>query len=306
MRRARAYNLRMADAISPLDAHPRRCTVVLDTEMAYVDTGAGDPVVFLHGNPTSSYLWRNVISHVAPRARCLAPDLVGMGESGKARDGSYRFVDHVRHLDAWFQALGLTRDVTLVMHDWGSALGFFWAQRHPERVKALVYMEAIVRPVTWEEWPEAARKVFQAMRSPAGEEMVLQKNIFVERILPASVMRGLTPEEHAVYRKPYLEPGESRRPTLTWPREIPIDGEPVDVAGIVASYAAWLRTSPVPKLFVNAGPGSILVGAQREFCRRWAHQDEVTVRGTHFIQEDSPADIGRAIAAFLARLGREP
>ncbi|MBI1848597.1 MAG: haloalkane dehalogenase [Candidatus Rokubacteria bacterium] len=290
--------------ISAHDPHPRRRATVLDTEMAYVDTGAGAPVVFLHGNPTSSYLWRNVIPHVAPAARCLAPDLVGMGESGRAPAGSYRFVDHQRYLDSWFEALAL-RDVTLVMHDWGSALGFWWANRHPERVRGLVYMEAIVRPVTWEEWPEAARKVFQGMRSPAGEEMVLQKNVFVERILPASVMRGLTPEEHAVYRRPFAEPGESRRPTLTWPREIPIEGQPVDVAGIVAAYAAWLRVSPVPKLFVNAEPGSILVGAQREFCRRWPNQEEVTVRGTHFIQEDSPAEIGRAVAAFVARHGKE-
>ncbi len=290
-------------SISAADPYSRRHARVLDTEMAYVDTGQGDPVVFLHGNPTSSYLWRNVIPHVEPEGRCLAPDLVGMGDSGKAPAGSYRFVDHARYLDAWLDTLGLGNNVTLVMHDWGSALGFHWARRHPERVGGLVYMEALVRPVTWEEWPETARKIFQAMRSPAGEEMVLQKNVFVERILPASVLRGLTEEEMAVYRRPYREPGEARRPTLTWPREIPVGGEPADVVAIADAYARWLAGSDIPKLFINADPGIILTGAQREFCRRWPNQREITVRGSHFIQEDSPAEIGQAIAAF-ARMSR--
>jgi haloalkane dehalogenase len=288
-------------SISAADPCPRRRVRVLDTEMAYVDTGRGDPVVFLHGNPTCSYLWRNVIPRVEPEGRCLAPDLVGMGESGKAPAGSYRFVDHARYLDAWFDAAGLGNGVTLVMHDWGSALGFHWARRHPERVRGLVYMEALVRPVTWAEWPEAARKVFQAMRSPAGEEMVLVRNVFVERILPASVLRGLTDEEMVVYRRPYREPGESRRPTLTWPREIPIEGEPADVVAIADAYARWLSQSDIPKLFVNAEPGTILTGAQREFCRRWPNQQEITVRGSHFIQEDSPGEIGQAIAAFVRK-----
>ena len=285
--------------IAPTDLYERRRVAVRDTEMAYVDTGAGDPVVFLHGNPTSSYLWRNVIPHVEGLGRCLAPDLVGMGDSGKAPTGSYRFVDHARYLDAWFDALGLTKNVTLVGHDWGSALGFSWAYRYPDRVKGLVYLEAIVKPLTWEEWPEPARALFTALRSPAGEEIILQKNVFVERILPASVLRRLTAEELAVYRRPYLEPGESRRPTLTWPRQIPLDGEPADVVEIVDRYAKWLATSAVPKLFINADPGVILVGAQREFCRTWSNQQEVTVQGSHFIQEDSPAEIGQAIAAFL-------
>ena len=290
--------------ISPTDPYERRRVAVLDTEMAYVDTGAGDPVVFLHGNPTSSYLWRNVIPHVEGLGRCLAPDLVGMGDSGKAPTGSYRFVNHARYLDAWFDALGLTKNVTLVGHDWGSALGFYWAYRYPDRVKGLVYLEAIVKPLTWEEWPEPARALFKALRSPAGEEIILQKNVFVERILPASVLRPLTAEEMAVYRRPYLEPGESRRPTLTWPRQIPLDGEPADVVEIVDRYAKWLATSAVPKLFINADPGVILVGAQREFCRTWSNQQEVTVQGSHFIQEDSPAEIGQAIAAFLRHLRR--
>jgi haloalkane dehalogenase len=291
----------MSQSISAADPYPRRRVPVLDTELAYVDAGAGDPVVFLHGNPTSSYLWRNVIPRVEAVGRCLAPDLVGMGDSGGAPAGSYRFVDHARYLDAWFEALALRR-VTLVVHDWGSALGFHWARRHPERVRGVVYMEALVRPVTWDEWPDAARKIFQALRSPAGEEMVLQKNVFVERILPASVLRALTNEEMDHYREPFRHPGESRRPTLTWPREIPVDGEPADVVAIVDAYAAWLAKSQVPKLFVNAEPGSILTGRQRESCRRWPNQQEVTVRGSHFIQEDSPVEIGRAIAAFLRRL----
>jgi haloalkane dehalogenase len=225
-----------------------------------------------------------------------------MGDSGKAPAGSYRFADHARYLDAWLDALVPDGRIALVVHDWGSALGFHWAHRHPDRVRALVYMEALVRPVSWEEWPAAARRVFQAMRGPGGEEMVLEKNVFVERILPASVMRGLTEAEMAVYRRPYLESGDSRRPTLTWPREIPIGGEPADVVAIVDGYARWLAAADVPKLLVNAEPGTILTGAQREFCRTWPNQQEVTVNGTHFIQEDSPAEIGQAIAAFLRAL----
>jgi haloalkane dehalogenase len=200
------------ESVAPGDRYIRRRAPVLDSEIAYVDTGTGDPVVFLHGNPTSSYLWRNVIPHVEGVAGCLAPDLIGMGESGKARAGSYRFRDHSRYLDAWFEALGLTRDVTLVVHDWGSALGFDWAERHRRSVRGLVYMEPIVQPLTWEQWPERARQVFQAMRSPAGEEMVLQKNVFVERILPLSVLRGLTEEEMAVYRRPYVEAADRGAP----------------------------------------------------------------------------------------------
>ena len=268
-----------------------------------MDTGAGDPVVFLHGNPTSSYLWRNVIPHVVPVARCLAPDLVGMGESGKAPGGTYRFADHVRYLDAWFDALGLARNVTLVVHDWGSALGFDWARRHPERVRGIAYMEALVRPMTWAEWPEPARKIFQAMRSPAGEEIVLVKNVFVERLLPGSVLRALTPEEMERYRTPYRQPGESRRPTLTWPRQIPLDGEPVDVVAVTGAYAAWLTATPLPKLFVNGDPGFLTTGALREFCRTFPNQEEVTVTGAHFVQEDSPDAIGRAVAAFVRRIG---
>jgi haloalkane dehalogenase len=273
--------------------------------MAYADTGPrdGGAVVFLHGNPTSSFLWRNVIPHLSSHARCLAPDLIGMGASAKAPSGSYRFTDHARYLDAWFDAVIPGGAVTLVIHDWGSALGFYWAHRHPDRILGIAYMEAIVRPFTWNEWPEAGRKIFQAMRSPAGEEIVLEKNVFVERLLPASVLRSLSDEEMAVYRTPYLVPGESRRPTLTWPRELPIDGQPPDVTEIVSRYSAWLQSdSRLPKLFVNAEPGFILTGALREFCRGWPNQVEVTVRGSHFLQEDSPDEIGRALAEWRAGL----
>jgi haloalkane dehalogenase len=276
---------------------------LLGTEIAYCDSGDHDapPVVFLHGNPTSSYLWRNVIPEVEPVARCLAPDLVGMGESGRSVSAEYTFAEHLRHLDAWFDALGV-RDAVLVGHDWGGALAFDWARRHPERVWGLVYMETIVQPVTWDDWPEAARKMFQLMRSPAGEELVLQKNVFVERILPASILRPLEPEEMEAYRRPFAEPGEQRRPTLTWPRQIPIDGEPAEVAERVSAYGRWLESSDLPKLFVNAEPGSILTGRQRHYCRSWPNQREVTVRGSHFIQEDSPVEIGSAISAFISGL----
>jgi haloalkane dehalogenase len=259
-------------------------------------------VVFLHGNPTSSYLWRNVIPHVARTHRCLAPDLIGMGDSGRAPSGAYRFADHARYLDAWLNRMALGDAIAFVVHDWGSALGFHWTHRHPARVRAIAYMEALVRPVTWSEWPDVARHVFQAMRGAGGEEMVLQKNIFVERILPLSVLRGLTDAEMTVYRRPYLEPGESRRPTLTWPREIPIEGQPADVVEIADGYARFLASSLIPKLFVNAEPGVILTGPQREFCRAWPNQQEITVRGSHFLQEDSPAEIGQAVAAFLERI----
>ncbi len=293
--------------ISPHDPHPRQRADVGGVEMAYVDTGAAqggsnDAVVFLHGNPTSSYLWRNIIPHVSPVARCLAPDLMGMGESDLTPDGSYRFADHSKYLDAWFDAVLPDGRVVLVVHDWGSALGFHWARRHSERVAGLVYMEAIVRPVTWDEWPEAAKQVFQGFRSEAGESMVLERNIFVERVLPGSTINGISDEAMEVYRRRYAEPGESRRPTLSWPREIPIEGEPPDVVAIVEEYAEWLSQTPVPKLFVNAEPGAILTGPQREFCRAFLNQREVTVPGIHFIQEDSPHEIGAAIAEWYAGL----
>jgi haloalkane dehalogenase len=267
--------------------------------MAYVEAGSGDPIIFQHGNPTSSYLWRNIIPHLADQGRCIAVDLIGMGDSDKldtSGPDSYRYVEHREFLFAAWEALEVRDRVTFVIHDWGSALGFDWAWQHPDSVLGIAYMEAIVRPVTWDEWPEQAKQVFQGFRSEAGESMVLEKNIFVDRVLPASVLRELTDDEMAVYRRPYLEPGEDRRPTLTWPRQIPIEGEPPDVHEIVDGYSKWLAECDLPKLFVNADPGSILVGSQREFFRSFRNQTEVTVPGLHFIQEDSPGEIGKAIA----------
>ena len=274
--------------------------------MAYVEEGRGPPIVFLHGNPTSSYLWRNVMPHLKGKGRLIAPDLIGMGDSEKLPDSGpdrYLLLEHRDYLDALLEELHVRENVTLVVHDWGSALGFDWARRHADAVKGIAYMEAIVRPMSLEDWPDQIRGVFVAMRSEAGEEMVLQKNFFVEKLLPNAVLRGLTEAEMDVYREPYLEPGESRRPTLTWPREIPLDGEPADVVETVANYAEWLSTSEIPKLFVNAEPGAILTGRQRDYCRRWPNQTEVTVKGHHFIQEDSPDEIGRAIEAWLDGIG---
>jgi haloalkane dehalogenase len=276
--------------------------IVDGKRMALHESGVGDPVVFLHGNPTSSYLWRNVAPHVTEQGRCIVPDLIGHGDSdklGTAGPDSYTFVEHRRYLDALLEQLQLGDRVTFVVHDWGSALGFDWARRHPDRVAGIAYMEAIVRPLSWDEWPEAAQRIFQAMRSDAGEELVLERNAFVERILPSSILRELSDEEMAEYRRPFERAGEDRRPTLTWPRQLPIDGEPAEVVQIVDSYAKWMSQTQVPKLFINADPGSILVGSQREFCRTWPNQTEVTVPGTHFIQEDSPGRIGAALSRWL-------
>ena len=273
--------------------------------MTYVDEGDGDTVLFLHGNPTSSYLWRNIIPHLALQARCVAPDLIGMGDSDKLPHSgheSYRFVEHRHYLDALLRTLDLCERVTRGLHDWGSALGFDWARRHAERVRGIAYMEAIVQPLTWAQWPEGFRGIFQGLRSDKGEDLVLARNSFVERILPNAILRTLDEDEMNEYRRPFLEPGEDRRPTLTWPRELPIDGEPEDVVDIVDTYGKWLAHSPVPKLFVNADPGAILVGDAREFCRSWPNQEEITVAGSHFIQEDSPDAIGRAVADWHARL----
>jgi haloalkane dehalogenase len=291
--------------ISAEERYTKKSATIRGRTMRYVEEGDGDPIVFLHGNPTSSYLWRNIIPHLTALGRCIAPDLIGMGDSDKLESSgpdAYRFVAHREYLNALFDHLDLTSNVVFVVHDWGSALGFDWSNRHREAVQGLAYMESIVRPVTWAEWPAAALNVFQGFRSPAGEEMVLQKNVFVERVLPGSVLRGLTDAEMTIYRRPYVNPGEDRRPTLTWPREIPIEGEPADVVAIVQEYAEWLSTSDVPKLFVNADPGAILTGPQREFCRTWPNQEEVTVRGSHFIQEDAPDEIGTAIAHFVRSL----
>ncbi|MGY1605351.1 haloalkane dehalogenase [Geodermatophilus sp. SYSU D00815] len=302
------------DDVSPEDPFERSRVAVRDAEMAYVDVGAGDgrrggvggeAIVFLHGNPTSSYLWRNVLPHVQGLGRCLAPDLIGMGESAKLPDpgpGTYSFATHAAYLEAWLDAVVPTGQLTLVLHDWGSALGFDWAARHPERVRGIAFTEAIVTPIVWADWPESGRRIFQAMRGPDGERKVLDENVFVERILPASVARGLSAEAHERYRAPFRS-REDRWPTLEWPRQIPIENVPPRVRDVVARYGQWLRTSAVPKLFLNAEPGYLLVGRPRSVVRKWRAVTEVTVPGAHFVPEDSPHAIGRALADWLPRLG---
>jgi haloalkane dehalogenase len=294
-------NLQIADRpIDATDPHPRRRISVLDTEMSFVDVGRGDPIVFLHGNPTSSYLWRNIIPYLSGQGRCLAPDLVGMGRSGKSPSRAYRFVDHARYLDAWFEALGLTSNVTLVVHDWGSALGFHRASRYPDQIKAIAYMEAIAMSRRWDDFGEAAG-IFRALRSEKGEHMILDENFFVETVLPRSVLRQLSPEEMTAYRAPFLE-RDARLPTLVWPRQIPVEGEPADVTAIVESYAAFLSRSQIPKLLIVGEPGAIVTGRTREFCRTWRNQREVTVPGRHFLHEDSPHQIGAALTEFVTSL----
>lgn len=287
--------------------HPKSFIQVKGKRMAYVEMGTGAPIVFLHGNPTSSYLWRNIMPELAGLGRCLAPDLIGMGDSEKldsSGPGSYRFVEHRQYLDGVLDALDVTGSVILVIHDWGSALGFDWANRHRDRVQGIAYMEGIVRPLSWDEFNQEARPVFEGFRSDKGEAMVLDKNIFVERVLPGSVLRDMSEEEMAVYRRPFAEQGEGRRPTLTWPRQIPLDGKPEDVTGIVAEYADWMAENDIPKLFVDADPGAILIGAQREFCRGWKNQRSVTVKGSHFLQEDSPKEIAAALKEWVASVRR--
>jgi haloalkane dehalogenase len=285
---------------------PKKFADVKGRRMAYIDAGAGDTtIVFQHGNPTSSYLWRNVMPHCDGLGRLVACDLIGMGDSDKLPNSGpdrYTYAEQREYLFALWDQLSLGSKIVFVIHDWGSALGFEWARKHPDRVAGIAYMEAIVTPITWADWPENARRVFQGFRSGGGEDMVLDKNVFVERVLPGSVIRKMTEAEMAEYRRPFANPGEDRRPTLTWPRQIPVEGQPADVVAVVADYSAWLARSDVPKLFINADPGSILVGRQREVCRTWPNQTEVTVKGLHFIQEDSPDEIGRAVAEFVRNL----
>ncbi len=278
--------------------HRKKFATINGSRMAYVEIGEGEPILFLHGNPTSSYLWRNIMTPLSDLGRCIAPDLIGMGDSDKLADSGpdrYSFTEHRGYLDGLLDQILPDGPVTLVIHDWGSALGFDWANRHRDRVAGIAYMEGIVHPYTWDTFSEAARPVFEGLRSPAGETMILERNIFVERILTGSIIRQLTDEEMTEYRRPFSEPGEARRPTLTWPRQIPIDGEPADVVGIVESYGEWLASSEVPKLFINAEPGAITTGKVRDICRQWPNQTEVTVKGIHFIQEDSATEIAAAI-----------
>ncbi len=292
----------MTKTISAHDPYDRHFVGVLDAQMAYVDEGEGDPIVFLHGNPTSSYLWRNVIPHLAGQGRCLAPDLIGMGESSKVEGCLYTYEDQSRYLNAWFEALGLDSNIILVVHDWGGGLGLDWARRNPGAVQGIAYMETLVTPLTWDDWPPPVKPVFEGFRSPAGEDMVLKQNVFIEQVLPGAVLRDLTDEEMAHYRKPFVTEGESRRPTLTWPRMIPIEGEPADVNHRIDAAGKWMAESDVPKLLVNANPGAIMRGRVIDYCRTFPNQTEVTVNGSHFIQEDSPAEIGAAVSSFVANI----
>ncbi len=274
--------------------------------MAYVEQGAGEPILFLHGNPTSSYLWRNVMPHLAGKGRLVAPDLVGMGDSDKLPEpgpDTYTFADHRHYLDGLLErVLAPDERVVLVVHDWGSALGFHWAHRHQERIRGIAFMEAIVAPVPdWDYFPEKARPIFEKFRSAEGEDMVLEKNLFIEAVLPGSIIRELTEEEMGEYRRPFLESGEARRPTLTWPRQIPIEGQPPDVTEIVSDYAAWLPGADFPKLFINAEPGALIQGELRDMIRNWANIEHVTVPGIHFVQEDSPDEFGAEIADWMER-----
>lgn len=289
----------------PSELPSKQRITVNDLSMAYVEQGAGPPIWLQHGNPTSSYLWRNIIPHLTASGRCIAPDLIGMGDSDK-RPGTepwrYRFVEHRAFIDAFLDQVLPEEPIILVLHDWGSALGFDWARRHPDRVRGIVYMEAIVKPLSWEEWPDAFRETFQALRGPEGEGMILDQNLFIERILPEAILRDLSEEEMEAYRQPFANPGEDRRPTLTWPRELPIAGEPADVVDMVERYGQWLASSQVPKLFINAEPGAIITGDARTFCRSWPNQEEITVPGVHFVQEDAPDTIGKTIAQWISRL----
>ena len=288
--------------ISADPRYQRNFATVNGKRMAYVDEGQGDVIIFQHGNPTSSYLWRNIMPHCEGLGRLIACDLIGMGDSEKLDHSGpdrYTYLEQRDYLFALWEQLGIGGNVIFVIHDWGSALGFDWANRNRDKVAGIAYMEAVVWPMAWADFPDNARGIFQGFRSDAGEAMVLEKNIFVERVLPSAVIRDLTEAEMTIYRKPYLQPGEDRRPTLTWPRMIPIEGEPPEVCQVAEDYSAWLSTSDVPKLFINADPGSLLVGGQREFCRGWPNQTEITVKGSHFVQEDSPDEIGQAVAAFV-------
>ena len=290
---------------SSKDPHKRASLSVRGAEMVYAEAGKGAPIVLLHGNPTYSYIWRNVIPHLSSLGHCIAPDLIGMGQSDKLPSSGperYRYPEQRAYLFDLFDALGATEGVVLILHDWGAALGFEWARRHPDAVRGIAYLEPLLMPLTWDLFPPPAVEAFKAMRSPQGEQMCLQENFFVEQVIPMAVMRDLSPEELAAYRKPYGEPGEGRRPTLTWPREIPVEGEPAEVAEILEANCAWLAESEVPKLFIRADPGMMVTGPVAERCRGFPNQTEVVVRGAHYAQEDSPDEIGKAIAAWLKAL----
>ncbi len=281
----------------------KKFVTVGSQRMAYVEMGKGRPIVFQHGNPTSSYLWRNILPHLSDLGRCIAIDLTGMGDSDKLADSGparYTFAEHRRYWSAALQALGITRDIVFVLHDWGTALGFDWARAHPAAVAGICYMEGMVAPLTWSDWPASALELFEAFRSPAGEDLVLRNNVFIEQVLPGAMLAQLSEADMDAYRAPYRSPGEDRRPMLTWPRQLPIEGQPADVNSVVADYGGWLASSGISKLFINAEPGMILTGRLRDYARTWNNQVEVTVKGLHYVQEDSPAEITAALRAWIA------
>ena len=291
--------------LSETMSYEKKFASVKGKQIAYVEEGSGDPIVLLHGNPTSSFLWRNVIPELVESGRVIVPDLIGQGDSEKlpASEGPERYSLEVAYsyVDGLLESIGANENVTLVIHDWGTGVGFLWAMRHPAAVKGVAYMEGIVKPVSWSDWPESAVGIFKGFRSDKGEDLILNRNMFIEGVLPSSVIRPLSNTEMDAYRAPHLET-DDRQPLLNWPRQIPIEGEPKDVVALVNEYGAFMAASEIPKLFINADPGSILVGAQREFCRSWPNQQEVTVKGLHFIQEDSPVEIGQAVANWLKAL----
>lgn len=278
---------------------------VKGSRMAYVDEGEGDAIVFAHGNPTSSYLWRNVMPHLEGLGRLVAADMIGMGGSDKLSPSGpdrYGYAEQRDYLFSLWDSLDLGDNVILVLHDWGSVVGFDWACQHRERVQGVAFMEGIVAQPRWTDFPDDVVSMFQGFRSPAGEHMVLEQNLWIEGVLPALIQRQLGAEEMDHYRRPFAGPGEDRRPTLSWPRQLPVEGDPADVAAIVDEYGAWLAGSDVPKLFVNAEPGEIINHRVREIIRTWPSLTETTVSGRHFIQEDSPDEIGRAVAQFARGL----
>jgi len=278
-----------------------RDLAVLDSTMHYVETGSGDPIVFLHGNPTSSYLWRNVIPPLAGEGRCLAPDLIGMGKSGKP-DIAYHLLDHARYLDAWFDALDLRR-MTLVLHDWGSALGIYWARRHPDRVAGMAMMEAIVQSIGWDAFPEDFVPLFHAFRSAgAGEKLVIEENRFIESVLPGAILRKLSEEEMEAYRAPFREP-RSRRPVLAWPRQLPIAGEPKDVIEIIEAGTRWLGEHPMPKLLLTFEPGVLITEGAAAWCGERMKNLEIRKigPGLHYVQEDHPLAIAEAVRDWRRR-----
>ena len=287
------------------NASTKKKILINNKSIAYVDSGSGDPIIFLHGNPTSSYLWRNITPHLETQGRCISIDLIGMGDSDKLDnpdENSYLFEEHYHYISAAIESLTDGENISFVIHDWGSALGFNWCFNNPDSVKGIAYMEAIIKEMTWEDWDNDAKGIFQGFRSDAGESLVLEKNYFIEKVLPGSIIRALSSDEMNEYRRPFLNSGEDRRPTLSWPREIPIEGQPRNVCEIVNQYAEWMQTNDIPKLFINAEPGAITTGKIREFCRSWKNQTEVTVKGKHFVQEDSPDEIGKAISTWYKNI----